>query len=1040
LSGDRLQQFAKENDLMLYQNLAVLNASNCRLENVEFVTTWIATLKDLDISRNLITTMENQNEMLFFVKNLVRLDMSFNFLTSMPLLFCNLVNLHTLNLSNNNVTTMCTEMGMIEGLTDLDVSCNQLAKVPPELGQCRHLTKLKLNQNRLKELPESLGQLDSLVVLILTDNFLTKIPSSFGKMTSLRKLYLDNNELTHVPTELSGAILLRELNLNNNQLVDLPRALTKLTNMTLLDLSENLFGEEKAIVLTTIGDLKAVLDKTSASKLSSAARQARGKKKTGRDTLRVPNASRPTIDGLSSGNSSPVLSRHSSVGSNTPSPAPVNRFAFAKLFRFMSITYMKEVIVDQVALAAASINEGDVFLLDLQESIYIYIGDASDPRERAKALSVANTIARDTGVPEEQLVIIEGKGKHKWASTMDFWQALGALEEGDIKKVSKHIKPAGDSDSQFIIRVTETRMWRFGEDEGDRASIAILGDGEPLVKTLLDSSSAFVIDTIGPTVYVWCGQYASPSSRSWALLKAEELVTRSEREEVGERNVMWVVDEAEAWDFKEQFFDWMDEVWDPEKQAHLEKEREVAAEAMRLMEQERREEEQAAAAAAAAAADDSEDEADTSSQEEPEHAKDEQVAEYVKAMATPVIARVTTPRLDEIKHARVPSNPIPVVPATDPTAEAMAKLAKRMPKMNASPAMPADLGKRVQFFEVAERVHTKVLREGALARARQEPSKGRARPQLQHTLSGFIEVPEAVRETALLTGPRRAAAPSRRKATKNPLKARAEMEEAAAAEAASNQPDAAATAAAAAEKEARLRAAGGGGMGFGKGVLAEAESLFQKKRIAAESGESVNTIGEDAIAKKGQPRLLHIKGRRKLIVKQVEVAASSLNDGDVFALDTGRGVLYQWNGAKANRIEKGKAMDVLKNIKDKEMNGQAKVIVLEQGQESDQANGFWNLLGGKPASIASGDSAGDDENVDALLKEFTNLYKLVESTDPSAAPVSTAAARRGSARRAAPATSVHPELVAKYPLQKEMLEHEFCYLLDSVWYVFPTHV
>jgi len=76
------------------------------------------------------------------------------------------------------------------------------------------------------------------------------------------------------------------------------------------------------------------------------------------------------------------------------------------------------------------------------------------------------------------------------------------------------------------------------------------------------------------------------------------------------------------------------------------------------------------------------------------------------------------------------------------------------------------------------------------------------------------------------------------------------------------------------------------------------------------------------LSEKGQPRLIHIKGRKRIFVRQVELSRDSLNEGDVFILDNGKDVLYQWNGRKANRIEKGKALDMLKNIKGKEKGGE----------------------------------------------------------------------------------------------------------------------
>jgi hypothetical protein len=81
-----------------------------------------------------------------------------------------------------------------------------------------------------------------------------------------------------------------------------------------------------------------------------------------------------------------------------------------------------------------------------------------------------------------------------------------------------------------------------------------------------------------------------------------------------------------------------------------------------------------------------------------------------------------------------------------------------------------------------------------------------------------------------------------------------------------------------------------------------------------------------------QPRLFHVKGKRNVRSVQVELKASSLNDGDVFLLDVGL-TIYQWNGATANRQEKFKALELATKIKDAERGGKAKLIFLESNND-----------------------------------------------------------------------------------------------------------
>jgi len=92
-------------------------------------------------------------------------------------------------------------------------------------------------------------------------------------------------------------------------------------------------------------------------------------------------------------------------------------------------------------------------------------------------------------------------------------------------------------------------------------------------------------------------------------------------------------------------------------------------------------------------------------------------------------------------------------------------------------------------------------------------------------------------------------------------------------------------------------------------------------------------------------RLLHIKGKRTVKVKEVECKTASLNSGDVYILDLGL-TIFQWNGSECNKKEKAKALNVTLAIKDDERGGKASIVVFDEGSETDP---FWAALGGKGA-------------------------------------------------------------------------------------------
>jgi len=121
------------------------------------------------------------------------------------------------------------------------------------------------------------------------------------------------------------------------------------------------------------------------------------------------------------------------------------------------------------------------------------------------------------------------------------------------------------------------------------------------------------------------------------------------------------------------------------------------------------------------------------------------------------------------------------------------------------------------------------------------------------------------------------------------------------------------------------------------------------------------------------PRLLHVKGKRKIRVAQVPMERASLNSGDVFILDNGL-QLIQWNGSKAGPAEKAKGAQVCRALDD-ERKGKPVITVIEEGDRDDAA--FWNHLGGK-GPIKSADEGGSD--LEAEKGDEKRLFQLSDAS------------------------------------------------------------
>lgn len=124
-------------------------------------------------------------------------------------------------------------------------------------------------------------------------------------------------------------------------------------------------------------------------------------------------------------------------------------------------------------------------------------------------------------------------------------------------------------------------------------------------------------------------------------------------------------------------------------------------------------------------------------------------------------------------------------------------------------------------------------------------------------------------------------------------------------------------------------------------------------------------------AEKYQTRLLHLKGKKKVRVTQVENSHKSLNSGDVFILDAGLNI-YQWNGKQAGPQEKAKGAQLSRAIDD-ERAGKPQVHVVEEGEKSADATEFWKLLGGEGPVKTAAEGGSDEEAEKSSIKKLFRL-------------------------------------------------------------------
>ncbi|KAL5006142.1 hypothetical protein ScPMuIL_017300 [Solemya velum] len=135
-----------------------------------------------------------------------------------------------------------------------------------------------------------------------------------------------------------------------------------------------------------------------------------------------------------------------------------------------------------------------------------------------------------------------------------------------------------------------------------------------------------------------------------------------------------------------------------------------------------------------------------------------------------------------------------------------------------------------------------------------------------------------------------------------------------------------------------------------------------------------------------QKRLVHIKGKQHVRIREVDMSWDSFNHGDAFILDLGT-VLFVWLGKDCNRTERMKALEHSRHLRDERgLQGGKKVniITVEDGEEDkmteEEKKLFSSSLSLKDKSIKATEAAGDDAIVEKSSADI-KLYVCSEDSD-----------------------------------------------------------
>ena len=199
--------------------------------------------------------------------------------------------------------------------------------------------------------------------------------------------------------------------------------------------------------------------------------------------------------------------------------------------RLLHVKGKRNVRVMQVPISVASLNSGDVFLLDTGRTVTQWNGRHASRAEKAKALDVALAVKSEEHFGKSSLVAIDEADTDFDDDTVRaFFSVLSSdgkysgkddrLSADEAKRVAAGVKTAaegGDDDavSEASVGAAAVRLYHLMDDEKTGTLTMTEEVERPLRRDCLKTEDVFVL-CAGGGVYVWVGKKASRAERAGA--------------------------------------------------------------------------------------------------------------------------------------------------------------------------------------------------------------------------------------------------------------------------------------------------------------------------------------------------------------------------------------------------------------------------------------------------------------------------------------------------------------------------------------------
>jgi gelsolin len=173
------------------------------------------------------------------------------------------------------------------------------------------------------------------------------------------------------------------------------------------------------------------------------------------------------------------------------------------------------VVVYEVEPTWKSLDDGDVFVLDKGDKIWVWQGKDCSPMEKAKAAQVVHDMTLAKHIDVEVLAQAEARSRR-------VVEMLGGDDETP-REGFRQGRPLTSSHGRPSSSGKNKRLFRLSDASG-QLQFDLIKDGPGVSKRDLDPNDVFLLDDAGQAVWVWEGQGASHAERSRWLQVARQYI------------------------------------------------------------------------------------------------------------------------------------------------------------------------------------------------------------------------------------------------------------------------------------------------------------------------------------------------------------------------------------------------------------------------------------------------------------------------------------------------------------------------------------